>query len=191
MKRSWRSGISISYPEACISSIGKRPLAGKRQGKNISLDFLVKSNSKSVLLSAVCCSGIWSERCGNVSTFFTDSGGAGADRSRRRPYLLQERFSGCSQRSCPDSTVSLQLLNKKTNHLFQHLLHICPGNTLIGNFVQSKLFFFFKNSSLLRFCIKSRWWIIEFFDVCGRNRATMTRRKIISITYVKRWLLNN
>lgn len=45
MERSRRSGISISYPEACISSIQKGPLAGKK----IHLHFLVKSNSKSLL----------------------------------------------------------------------------------------------------------------------------------------------
>lgn len=49
MKRSRRSGISIGYPDACISSIEKGPLGRKKTRKKISLNFLMKTNSTSLL----------------------------------------------------------------------------------------------------------------------------------------------
>lgn len=92
-------------------------------------------------LSAVCFSGIWSERCGRASTFFTDSAGAGADRSRRS-LICSRSFWGCSQRCRPDSTVSLQLLNKRKGAICSNVNHISVLEIGWWEMLSNKNFFF-------------------------------------------------
>lgn len=103
MKRSRRSGISISYPDACISSIEKGPMGRKKTREKNQLGFPDENQLYKSPLSAVCCSGIWSERCGNVSTFFTDSAGAGADRSRRSALMILSASGAASEAAASDS----------------------------------------------------------------------------------------